>query len=84
MKDMISPLPISVDSLVVSQREWELQKSEVNQLQQDKRLLDSKVKKIQGENMALESRVKKLEEKLMESNLIFHGVKESRWELDSA
>ena len=79
MKDMISPLQISVDSLVVSQHKSELQKSEVNKLQQDKRLLDSKVKKIQEENMALENGVKKLEKKLMESNLIFHGIKESRW-----
>ena len=83
MKNMISPLQISVDSLVVSQKEWKSQKSEVHQLQCDKMLLDSKVKQIQEENTALESRVKKLEEKLMESNLIIHVVKESRWELDS-
>ena len=33
-------------------------------------------------NLKLENHVKTLESKLMDNNLILHGVKESKWELD--
>ena len=41
------------------------------------------VKACEARNTKLEGRVKILESKLLENNIIIHGVKESSWELDS-
>ena len=80
---MITPLQKSVDSLVVSQREWEAQKTEVQQLHQAKEKLNTDMKKVMSKNSELEDRVKSLEDKLMENNLIIHSITEGKWEVDS-
>ena len=41
------------------------------------------VKACEARNTKLEDRVKILENKLLENNIIMHGIKESSWELDS-
>ena len=83
MKEMLEPLKTDINSLVLSQKEWEQQKSDVHNLHVKKERLNFKIKEVEEKNSKLEDRVKKLEDKLMESNLIIHGIKESSWELDS-
>ena len=83
MQDMIAPLKISINSLVVSQQDWEQQKSDVQLLHAEKDCLNIKIQEVEAKNTKLESRVKKLENCLMENNLIMHGVREGKWELDS-
>ena len=73
----------NINSLVLSQKEWEQQKTDVRNLHVKKERLNIKFKEVKEKNCKLENRVKKLEDKLMESNLIIHGIKESSWELDS-
>ena len=80
---MITPLQKSVDSLVVSQKEWEASKIEVKELQQAKIKLNADMKTVMMKNSELEERVKSLEDKLMENNLIIHGISEGKWEVDS-
>ena len=80
---MITPLQKSVNSLVVSQKEWEAQKTEVQQLHQAKEKLNTDMKRVMTKNSELKERVKNLEEKLMENNLIIHGITEGKWEVDS-
>ena len=83
MKEMLEPLKTDINSLVLSQREGGQQKTDVKNLHIEKERLNSKIKEVEEKNCKLEDRVKKLEDKLMESNLILHGIKESSWELDS-
>ena len=83
MKNMLDPLKLDISSLVQSQKEWEQHKSDVNELKFEKTRLNNRIQEVEECNNILEDRVRKLEDKLMESNLILHGVKESKWELDS-
>ena len=83
MKEMLEPLKTDINSLVLSQKEWEQQKTEVRNLHVKRERLNLKIKEVEEKNCKLEDRVKKLEDKLMESNLIIHRIKESSWELDS-
>ena len=45
--------------------------------------MNQKMKLLTEKNDKLEMRVKHLEKKLLENNIIVHGIKESKWELDS-
>ena len=83
VKDMIDPLKTDISSLVQSQKEWEKHKTDVYDLKIEKMRLNKKIQEVEEKNTLLEDRVRKLEDKLMESNLILHGIKESKWELDS-
>ena len=83
MKEMLEPLKTDLNSLILSQREWEQQKTDVQNIHVEKEQLNFKIKEVEEKNSKLEDRVKKLKDKLMESNLILHGIKESSWELDS-
>ena len=83
MQDMIAPLKMSINSLVVSQQDWERQKSDVELLHTEKDQLNGIIKEVEAKNSKLENRVKKLEACLMENNLIIHGLWEGKWELDS-
>ena len=83
MQDMIAPLKTSINSLVVSQQDWEQQKNDVQLLHAEKDHLNIKIQEVKAKNNKLEKRVKKLDNHLMENNLILHGVHEGKWELDS-
>ena len=83
MKEMIKPIKTDISSLVQSQREWEQHKTDVHDLKVEKTRLNKKIKEVEEKNTQLEDRIRKLEDKLMESNLIIHGIRESKWELDS-
>ena len=83
MKDMIEPLETSINSLVTAQKDWAVQRKDIDELKADKKKLSIMVRACEARNNQLENRVKVLENKLMENNIIMHGVKESSWELDS-
>ena len=83
MKDMIEPLQTSINSLVTAQKDWALQRKDIDELKADKKKLSFMVKACEARNNQLENQVKVLENKLMENNIIMHGVKESSWKLDS-
>ena len=83
MQEMIAPLKSSINSLVVSQHDWEQQKNDVQFLHAEQEQLNVIIKEVEAKNNKLENRVKKLEDRLMENNLIMHGVREGKWELDS-
>ena len=79
MKD----LQMSLDTLLNSQQEWLSHKEKVSLLEKEKVELKHHVTEVEKKNNTLETRIKKLEERLMECNIIVHGVKESAWEPDS-
>ena len=83
MKSMIEPLQTSIDTLLGSQAEWESHKQKVTQLEEERKVLNQQVSEVEKKNATLETRIKKLENKLMECNIIVHGVKEVTWEPDS-
>ena len=83
MKSMIEPLQTSIDTLLGSQAEWESHKQKVTQLEEERKVLNQRVSEVEKKNATLETRIKKLENKLMECNIIVHGVKEVAWESDS-
>ena len=83
MKEMIEPIKHDINSLVQSQKEWEQHKSDVHILKVEKTCLNHRIREVEEKYIKLEDRVRKLEEKLLECNLILHGIKESCWELDS-
>ena len=83
MREMIDPLTTSLNSLVSQQKDWEQQRTDVKELQVEKIKMNQKMKILLEKNDKLETRVKHLEQKLLENNIIVHGVKESKWELDS-
>ena len=83
MQAMLKPLQSSINTLLGSQQEWESHKQKVNELEKDKKRLNQRISEAEKKNENLETRLKKLEDKLMECNIIVHGIKESAWELDS-
>ena len=83
MKNMLDPMREDISSLVLSQKEWERHKTDVQDLKVEKTRLNHKIKEVEEKNTKLEDRVRKLEDKLLESNLMLHGITEAKWELDS-
>ena len=83
MKEMIDPFKVDISALVKCQKEWEQQRVDVQDLKVEKTRLNHKIREVEEINLKLEARVCKLEDKLLESNFIIHGIKESKWELDS-
>ena len=47
---------------------------------EDQDHISKKCEKIENENKELKSRLSKLENRILEKNLIFHGIKEDNWE----
>ena len=83
MKDMIDPLQSSINSILETQKDWAEQQRIVTELKAEKDVLARKIQVVEFKNTKLEDRIKVLVDKLMESNIIMHGIKESSWELDS-
>ena len=83
MKEMIDPLQNSINSLVLNQKDWDQQKADVKNIQVENMKITQKMQLLSDKNTQLESQVKHLETKLLENNIIMHGVKECKWELDS-
>ena len=83
MKDMIDPLQSSINSILETQKDWAEQQWIVTELKAEKDVLARKIQVVEFKNTKLEDCIKVLEDKLMESNIIMHGIKESSWELDS-
>ena len=44
--------------------------------------ISKKCEKIENENKELKSRLTKLENRMLEKNLIFHGIKEDNWDIE--
>ena len=83
MKEMIDLLTTSLNSLVSQQTDWNQQRANVRELQEGTTKMTQKVRRLSEKNDILETRVKHLEQKLLENNIKVHGMKESKWELDS-
>ena len=77
MGTMLEPLQKSIDSLIQSKQEWELHKTEVTELKSKQVSLVKKLSDYSELTDKLTKRVKDMEEKLMELNVIMHGIKES-------
>ena len=80
MKSMLIPIQNSITNLVKSKEAWEIHKAEVDTLKNTQKALKKQIDNYETVTNALLKCVKTLEDKLMESNIIMHVIKESAWE----
>ena len=83
IKEVQRPLEDKLNTLLDVQNKQLEQDSHIKELQKEQKELKRKCEKTTQENDILKHRVSKLETKLLESNLIMHGVPEEPWEHES-
>ena len=82
MPEIQHPLEEKLNTLLDIQSRQSEQDETVQKLTQEQKILRENYKKTERENQTLKSRVDTLESKLLESNLIMHGVPEDSWEIE--
>ena len=77
IQDMITPIEIGMKAL---QSEWSEHKEEMKKLQEDNQRLNFCLQQAEKHNRDLLNRIKAMEDRQVENNIIFNGIKESTWE----
>ena len=80
IRELIDPIEAKLNQLLDMKEKQERQEIEIEQLHTTQSELYKRCMRIEHDNKKLRSRIERLEEKLLESNLIMHGVKEDPWE----
>ena len=82
MREIQRPLEEKLNTLLDIQSRQSEQDETLQKLTQEQKILRENYEKTERENQTLKSRVYTLESKLLESNLIMHGVPEDTWEIE--
>ena len=83
IEKLLKPIRDDMKDLLVTQRELKDELTLSEQLESENKKLASRIEIVEKEKRELLSRVMNLKKKLLESNLIFNGIKEGPWEMDS-
>ena len=83
IKEVQKPLEDKLNTLIDAQNKQLGQDENIKVLKKEQKQLKRKCEKTEQENDNLKNRVASLEIKLLESNLIMHGIPEEPWEQDS-
>ena len=79
VRELIDPFEEKINMLLVTKVKQEQQEIEIEKIKSTQSDLYQKCMKIEHDNRKFKRRVEKLEEKMLESNLIMHGVCEDAW-----
>ena len=82
LEDLIRPLRDSINTLIAAQQTNKDQEVEITEIKKKHDILQQRVHQVKDENRQLKTRVIKLENRMLESNLIIHGLREDNWELE--
>ena len=82
MKELLQPMREDIQWLVEAQNLNTTATEICNEVKNDQVALKAKCEKVENENMELKNRLLCLENKMLQNNLIIHGIKEEEWELD--
>ena len=80
MQELINPLEEKINQLIGTKEKQEEQEEEIIQLKLQQSELYRKCMKTEVENTKLKRRLEILESKMLEANLIIHGLREEEWE----
>ena len=80
MQELIDPIEEKINKLLEIQHKQEKQEVELNELKAKQSELYRRCLKSKSETSKLKKRIETLESKLLESNLIIHGLREEEWE----
>ena len=83
IKEVQKPLEDKLNTLINIQNKQLEQDENIKELRREHKHLKRKCEKMEIENDNLKSRVSSLESKLLESNLIMHGIPEEPWEQET-
>ena len=81
VRELIDPIEEKINMLLKTNEKEEMQEIEIGKIKTMQSELYRKCIKIERDQQKLKKHVEKLEEKMLESNLIMHGVREDAWEL---
>ena len=84
MQELINPLEEKINQLIGTKEKQEKQEEEIINLKIQQNELYRKCMKTESENTKLKKRLEILENKLLEANLIMHGIREDEWEDESS
>ena len=79
---LLKPIRDDIKDLLVTQRELKEELTLSKYLKIENRKLTNRIELVEKENRDLSNRVTNLEDKILESNLIFNGIKEEPWKTD--
>ena len=80
MQELINLLEEKINQLIGTKEKQEKQEEEIINLKIQQSELYRKCMKTESENIKLKKRLQILENKLLEVNLIMHGIREDEWE----
>ena len=79
-EELINPLEEKINQLIGTKEKQEQQEEEIIKLKLQQSKLYRKCMKTEAENTKLKRRLEILENKMLEANLIIHGLREDEWE----
>ena len=82
MKELLQPMKEDIQRLAEAQNLNTATAEICNEVKNDHIALRAKCKKVESENLELKNRLLHLENNMLQNNLIIHGIKEEKWELD--
>ena len=80
MQELINPLEEKINQLVGTKEKQEKKEEEIIKLKLQQSELYRTCMKPEAENTKLKRRLEILENKMLEANLIIHGLREDKWE----
>ena len=83
LEKLLQPIRNDIKNLIQSQKTLTEELTEERQLREQNRILSDRITKIESENVKLKNRISKIEDKLLENNLVFHGIQENPWETEA-
>ena len=81
LQELIRPLKEDIKSLLDTNEKHLDTSTVVIKVQEEQKEIQSKFNQMESENKELKRRLVKLENKMLEKNVIMHGIREDTWEL---
>ena len=80
LQQIFEPLQKDMKQIIDERKDTQQIVKVCESVREDQDRISKKCEKIENENKELKSRLTKLENRMLEKNLIFHGIKEDNWE----
>ena len=84
LQDIVTPMQRDLTDLKNACKDQMVKRTEIEAIHDKQNVLHQRVTKMSKEHATVKTKLNKIEEQLLETNLIFHGLDEEKWEKEVA
>ena len=84
LQDIVTPMQQDLTDLKNAYKDQMVKRTDIEAVHDEQKVLHQRVTKMSKEHATVKTKLNKIEEQLLETNLIFHGLDEEKWEKEAA